>query len=81
MKETGPTIDLVKASLLYREFQAERAEILRHKWFESERAGHDIGFALAQIDWQIKYRPQWRKEWQQQRGLSGTLDRAPKRVP
>ncbi len=65
MKETRSTIDLVKASLLYQEFQAEREEILRHKWFESEKAGHDIGFDLAQVDWQMKHRPHWRKAWQE----------------
>ncbi len=36
--------ELVKESLLYKEFLAEREEILRHKWIESEKAGHDIGF-------------------------------------
>jgi hypothetical protein len=41
---------LEKPSLLYREFQAEQEEILRHKWFESEKRGHDIGFELAQVD-------------------------------
>jgi hypothetical protein len=59
--------NLVKQSLLYREFQAERQEILRHKWYESEKKGHDIGFELAQVDWRIKYGSQWRKEWQQKR--------------
>jgi len=39
--------NLMKHSLLYREFQAEREEILRHKWYESEKKGHDIGFELA----------------------------------
>ncbi len=56
--------NLVKHSLLYREFQAENEEILRHKWYESEKMGHDIGFDLAQVDWRIKYGSQWRKEWQ-----------------
>jgi hypothetical protein len=62
------TDSLVKRSLLYREFQAEHEEILRHKWFESEKKGHDIGFELAQVDWRIKYGSKWRKEWQQKRG-------------
>ena len=35
--------DLLKNSTLYREFQAEREEILKHKWIESERAGYDLG--------------------------------------
>ncbi len=40
---------LVTRSLLYREFLAEREEILRHKWFQSEKAGHDIGFENALV--------------------------------
>jgi uncharacterized protein DUF4032 len=59
--------ELVKQSLLYREARAEHEEILRHKWFESEKAGHDIGFERAQVDWRIKHRSQWRKEWQEKR--------------
>ena len=31
--------ELVRESLLYKEFLAEREEILRHKWIESEKAG------------------------------------------
>ncbi len=65
MNETRCISDLVKASRLYQECQAQREEILRHKWFESEKAGHDIGFEMAQVDWQIKHRPQWRKERQE----------------
>ena len=29
----------VKNSVLYKEFLAEREEILKHKWIESEKAG------------------------------------------
>jgi len=54
--------DLVKNSVLYREFLAEREEILRHKWIESEKAGHDIGFERALLDWIVKYRSGWRSE-------------------
>jgi hypothetical protein len=56
--------DLLKNSSLYREFQAEREEILRHKWIESEKAGHDIGFERALTDWIIKHRGAWRKSRQ-----------------
>ncbi|HEY3897677.1 MAG TPA: DUF4032 domain-containing protein [Chthoniobacter sp.] len=49
------------ASIFYREFLAERDEILRHKWFESERAGHDIGFEHALLDWVARHRPTWRE--------------------
>ena len=50
----------VKNSVLYKEFLAERAEILRHKWIESEKAGKDIGFEKALLDWIMKYRSDWR---------------------
>ena len=60
-KEPPPANDLLKSSSLYREFQAEREEILRHKWIESEKAGHDIGFERALTDWIVKHRSKWRK--------------------
>ncbi|HEX8373174.1 MAG TPA: hypothetical protein VF585_10370 [Chthoniobacterales bacterium] len=52
--------DLVKNSVLYREFLAEREEILRHKWIESEKCGHDIGFEKALLEWIVKHRSTWR---------------------
>lgn len=52
--------DLLKNSSLYREFQAEREEILKHKWIESEKAGQDIGFERALTDWIVRYRTKWR---------------------
>ncbi|HUA67090.1 MAG TPA: DUF4032 domain-containing protein [Candidatus Saccharimonadales bacterium] len=61
MKGASPADDLLKNSSLYREFQAEREEILRHKWIESEKAGHDIGFERALTDWIIKHRANWRR--------------------
>lgn len=56
--------DWVKNSSLYREFQAEREEILKHKWIESEKAGYDIGFERALTDWIVKHRSKWRKSRQ-----------------
>jgi hypothetical protein len=55
-------MNLVKHSMLYKEFSAERDEILRHKWIESEKAGYDIGFERALIDWIVKYRSVWLEE-------------------
>jgi hypothetical protein len=60
-KEQLSASELVKNSSLYREFQAEREEILRHKWIESEKAGRDIGFDRALTDWIVKHRSKWRK--------------------
>jgi hypothetical protein len=56
--------DLLRNSTLYREFQAEREEILKHKWIESEKAGYDIGFERALTDWIVKHRAKWRKSRQ-----------------
>lgn len=56
-----PSSELSRDSSLYREFLVEREEILRHKWLESEKAGHDIGFERALLEWIIRYRSQWRE--------------------
>ena len=52
----------VKNSVLYKEFLAEREEILKHKWIESEKAGADIGFEKALLDWIVKHRSNWREK-------------------
>ena len=52
----------VKNSVLYKEFLAEREEILKHKWIESEKAGADIGFEKALLDWIVHYRSSWRNK-------------------
>ena len=49
-------------SSLYKEFLAERNEILKHKWIESEKEGNDIGFERALLDWIRKYRSNWKKQ-------------------
>lgn len=63
---TSENSDLVKNSVLYREFLAEREEILVHKWLESEKAGHDIGFERALLDWIVKHRSAWREKRRQE---------------
>ncbi len=52
--------DFIQRSSLYQEFLAEREEILRHKWLESEKAGYDIGFERALLDWIRNHRESWR---------------------
>jgi hypothetical protein len=64
--------NLFKNSALYQEFLAEREEILKHKWIESEKAGFDVGFEKALLDWIVKHRAAWRAERQR------TLRRAPR---
>ncbi len=51
---------LTASSSLYAEFLAEKDEILRHKWIESEKAGRDIGFERALLDWIRNHRAMWR---------------------
>ena len=63
-KEPPSKSDLLRNSLLYRHFQAQREEIMKHKWYESERAGYDIGFDRALTDWTIRHRSNWRKSRQ-----------------
>jgi hypothetical protein len=58
----GAPAQFVKNSVLYKEFLAEREEILKHKWIESEKAGSDIGFEKALLDWIVKYRSSWRNK-------------------
>ena len=64
IQQLSEDLRIVKNSLLYKEFISEREEILRHKWIESEKAGQDIGFEKALLDWVIKYRSAWRKHRQ-----------------
>jgi len=59
-KTDAPSRDFVQKSTLYQEFLAEREEILKHKWLESERLGYDIGFEHALLDWIRKHRETWR---------------------
>ena len=51
--------ELISDSILYKEFLAERQEILRHRRNESEKVGYDIGFERALLDWTMKYRSAW----------------------
>ena len=55
-------INLLKGSMLYREFLAERNAILENKWYMSENAKHDVGFEKALLDWILNHRARWRRE-------------------
>lgn len=47
---------IMKNSELYRAFLQERDHILKNKWYMSERAGHDVGFEKALLDWVCHHR-------------------------
>lgn len=65
-EETHKGDEFLSRSSLYQEFLAEREEILRHKWLESEKAGRDIGFERALLDWIRNYRDGWRRSRREQ---------------
>jgi len=53
--EEIPEREWVRRTFLFRTWQCVRQEIERHKWYESEKAGYDIGWERAAIDWMIKH--------------------------
>ena len=48
-------------SNLYQAYRAELDEILKHKWIESEKAGYDIGWNKALIDWVQNHKLEYTK--------------------
>jgi hypothetical protein len=52
--------DFLKSSSLYSEHLARKEEVNKHKWYESERAGRDVGIDYAFFDWLLKHSNQWR---------------------
>lgn len=76
-QEPSTSREFVKQSSLYQEFLAEREEILKHKWLESERLGYDIGFERALLDWIRKHRESWRAARRQQQSGQGVLNPTP----
>ena len=45
----------VKNTRLFRQWDEIKHEIKLHKWYESEKAGHDIGWDRATIDWMVRH--------------------------
>jgi len=52
---------LLRDSVLYREFLAEREAIARHRSDESEKMGQDFGFEKALTSWVVNHRALWLK--------------------
>ncbi len=50
----------IEQSNLFTEWQLEKAEIMRLKWIESEKAGYDIGWERAYWIWLTRHRAKWR---------------------
>ena len=77
VQEPATSREFVKQSSLYQEFLAEREEILKHKWLESERLGYDIGFERALLDWIRKHRESWRAARRQQQAHGAPQSTSP----
>ena len=50
---------VLSVTRLYKHFMLMREEILKHKWCESEKAGKDVGFEYALLDWHMHHRRTW----------------------
>jgi hypothetical protein len=52
----------LSSTAVYKHFLKVREEVLKHKWFESEKAGRDVGFEYALIDWIVHHKTKWDTE-------------------
>ena len=55
-------------------------EINRHRWIESEKAGHDIGFDTASVDWLEKFSSAWMQYHIPTRKASSYISKPSKRT-
>lgn len=55
------SLSAVKNTELYKRFEEERDQILRNKWFMSEKEGQDVGFERALLNWVSNHRDKWIK--------------------
>jgi Domain of unknown function (DUF4032) len=60
----APAVSARAAAVPYEQYLQEREQILKHKWILSEKAGRDIGFEAALVDWIASYRKEWLCEHQ-----------------
>jgi len=47
--------DWLESTSLFQRWSEMKQEILLHKWYESEKAGHDIGWERASVDWMLHH--------------------------
>jgi len=47
---------------LYKDFLRERDQILKNKWYMSEKQGSDVGFEKALLDWVFNHREKWKND-------------------
>ena len=46
-----------KDTALFKKWEAMKTDVEKHKWYESEKAGHDIGWDRAYTDWIVRIKP------------------------
>ena len=49
----------IEHSDLYNFWKAEKEEILKNKYYLSEKLGRDVGFDYALWDWHMNFRSKW----------------------
>lgn len=54
-------ISHIENLLIYKEALAQKKEVERHKWLESEKAGKDIGYDAALIGWIMNHKSKWKE--------------------
>ena len=54
--DRGAGKDWIQSTSLFSHWNAMKEQILLHKWYESEKAGHDIGWDKAAANWMIHHR-------------------------
>ena len=55
-------------------------EINRHQWIESEKAGYDIGFETASVDWLGKFSAAWMQYHMPKRKISSGSSKSSQRT-
>jgi hypothetical protein len=55
MKRRNELTDWMQNTALVRKSQRIRQAVELHKWYESEKAGHDIGWDRAFTDWNHRF--------------------------
>jgi hypothetical protein len=45
----------MQSTRLFRQWSEVKQAVNDHKWYESEKAGHDIGWERAYTEWMIRH--------------------------
>lgn len=56
---------LLKNTALYKKFLAIRRDVELNKYYLSQKLGYDVGYEKALVDWALKYREKFEKNYEQ----------------